>query len=154
MWVLLLLLLGVRSLHDQGSSGDEWHCLLQLLLAAVEFGRQGSADRPRVFSCGFVKGHLCRTCSAVCSSWPHGQVGEGASFSLRCIWLFRCFAGSRCVCVVHWHCTAQLSMFNMEKRFRNKIIIIIIIIQSVMTGAKPHQNDLLLPGQQVVVIPL
>ena len=33
-----------------------------------------------------------------------------------------------CVCVVHWHCTAQLSMFNMEKRFRNKIIIIIIII--------------------------
>ena len=35
---------------------------------------------------------------------------------------------STCVCVVHWHCTAQLSMFNMEKRFRNKIIIIIIII--------------------------
>ena len=32
------------------------------------------------------------------------------------------------VCVVHWHCTAQLSMFNMEKRFTNKIIIIIIII--------------------------
>ena len=31
------------------------------------------------------------------------------------------------VCVVHWHCTAQLSMFNMEKRFRNKIIIIIIL---------------------------
>ena len=34
-----------------------------------------------------------------------------------------------CVCVVHWHCTAQLSMFNMEKRFRNKIIIIIIIVR-------------------------
>ena len=31
------------------------------------------------------------------------------------------------VCVIHWHCTAQLSMFNMEKRYRNKIIIIIII---------------------------
>ena len=30
-----------------------------------------------------------------------------------------------CVCVVHWHCSAQLSMFNMEKRYRNKIIIII-----------------------------
>ena len=30
-----------------------------------------------------------------------------------------------CVCVVHWQCTAQLSMFNMEKRFRNIIIIII-----------------------------
>ena len=27
-------------------------------------------------------------------------------------------------------------------------------VQSVMSGAKPHQNDLLLPGQQVVVIPL
>ena len=34
-----------------------------------------------------------------------------------------------CVCVVvivHWHCSAQLSMFNMEKCYRNKIIIIII----------------------------
>ena len=33
-----------------------------------------------------------------------------------------------CVCVyvvVHGHCSAQLSMFNMEKRYRNKIIIII-----------------------------
>ena len=28
---------------------------------------------------------------------------------------------------VHWHCSAQLSMFNMEKCYRNKIIIIIII---------------------------
>ena len=34
------------------------------------------------------------------------------------------------VCVIHWHCTAQLSMFNMEKRYRNKIIIIIIIIMN------------------------
>ena len=32
------------------------------------------------------------------------------------------------VSVIHWHCSAQLSMFNMEKRYRNKIIIIIIII--------------------------
>ena len=32
-----------------------------------------------------------------------------------------------CVCVVHLHCSAQLSMFNMEKHYRNKIIIIIII---------------------------
>ena len=31
------------------------------------------------------------------------------------------------VCVIHWHCSVQLSMFNMEKRYRNKIIIIIII---------------------------
>ena len=28
------------------------------------------------------------------------------------------------VVIVHWHCSAQLSMFNMEKRYRNKIIII------------------------------
>ena len=49
-------LLGVRSLHDQGRSGDEWRRLLQFLLAAVEFGRQGSADRPHIFSCSFVKG--------------------------------------------------------------------------------------------------
>ena len=27
-----------------------------------------------------------------------------------------------CVCVVHLYCSAQLSMFNMEKRYRNKII--------------------------------
>ena len=39
---------------------------------------------------------------------------------------------AHCVCVVHWHCTAQLSMFNMEKCFRNKIIIIIIIITGVL----------------------
>ena len=33
-----------------------------------------------------------------------------------------------CVCVVHLYCSAQLSMFDMEKHYRNKIIIIIIII--------------------------
>ena len=32
------------------------------------------------------------------------------------------------VCAFYWHCSAQLSMFNMEKHYRNKIIIIIIII--------------------------
>ena len=26
------------------------------------------------------------------------------------------------MCVVHLHCSAQLSMYNMEKRYRNKII--------------------------------
>ena len=34
-----------------------------------------------------------------------------------------------CVCVVHLYFSAQLSMFNMEKGYRNKIIIIIIIIR-------------------------
>ena len=37
-----------------------------------------------------------------------------------------------CVVVVHWHCSAQLNMFNMEKHYRNKIIIIIIIIITVI----------------------
>ena len=33
------------------------------------------------------------------------------------------------VCVFkHLYCSAQLSMSNMEKRYRNKIIVIIIII--------------------------
>ena len=45
-------------------------------------------------------------------------------FVVRCLWCARMRAR---VCVIHWHCTAQLSMFNMEKRHRNKIIIIIII---------------------------
>ena len=37
------------------------------------------------------------------------------------------------VCVFkHLYCSAQLSMSNMEKRFRNKIIIIIIIIQHIL----------------------
>ena len=40
----------------------------------------------------------------------------------------KCARARARVCVVHWHCTAQLSMFNMEKRFRNKITIIIIIL--------------------------
>ena len=33
-----------------------------------------------------------------------------------------------CVCVVTLYCSAQLCMLNMEKRYRNKISIIIIII--------------------------
>ena len=46
------------------------------------------------------------------------------------VFVVRCLCCARVrgrVCVIHWHCSAQLSMFNMEKRYRNKIIIIIII---------------------------
>ena len=50
------------------------------------------------------------------------------------------------VCVVHWHCTAQLSMFNMEKRYRNKIIII-IKLQIKLTTSPSH--SILTPGQPV-----
>ena len=58
-----------------------------------------------------------------------------------CVWVCECVCVCVCVCVcgrmvggcgcvrvVHWHCSAQLSMFNMERRYNNKIIIIIIII--------------------------
>ena len=54
------------------------------------------------------------------------------------------------VCVIHWHCTAQLSMFNMEKLYRNKIIIIIIIINSrafYRLGGIPYYESLFVPGQ-------
>ena len=68
----LLLLLGVRSLQDQSCSGDERCRLLQLLFAAVEFGRQGSADRPHVFSCRFV---YC--------DWVRYEVWSVTSISLR-----------------------------------------------------------------------
>ena len=48
-----------------------------------------------------------------------------------CVCVHVCVCVYVCVCVVvivHWHCSAQLSMFSMEKRYRNNIIIIIIII--------------------------
>ena len=45
------------------------------------------------------------------------------------------------VCVIHWHCSAQLSMFNMEKRYRNKIIIIIIIINNAKHGDDDDDDD-------------
>ena len=43
-----------------------------------------------------------------------------------------CVRMCACVCVrvVHLYCSAQLSMFNKEERYRNKIIIIIITIRS------------------------
>ena len=47
-----------------------------------------------------------------------------------CVCVRACVRACVCVVVVHWHCSAQLSMFNMEKRYRNKIIIIIIIIMA------------------------
>ena len=32
------------------------------------------------------------------------------------------------IVIVHWHCSAKWSMFNMEKPYRNKIIITIITL--------------------------
>ena len=58
-----------------------------------------------------------------------------------CVCVCECVCVCVCVCVrvsvcvvviVHWHCLVQLSMFNMEKCYRNKIIIIIIIMNSVV----------------------
>ena len=45
-----------------------------------------------------------------------------------CVHVRVCVRACVVVVIVHWHCSAQLSMFNMEKRYRNKITIIIIII--------------------------
>ena len=45
-----------------------------------------------------------------------------------CVCVCVCVCMCVCVCVVHLYCSAQLSMFNMEKRYRNKIIIIYNII--------------------------
>ena len=40
-----------------------------------------------------------------------------------------CFRFLSMVCLFkHLYCSAQLSMSNMEKRYRNKIIIIIIMV--------------------------
>ena len=79
-------------------------------------------------------------------TWIHESVAEFICmrFFLRCfnilryasgfymlVFVVRCLCCARVrarVCVIYWHCSAQLSMFNMEKRYRNKIIIIIIII--------------------------
>ena len=41
-----------------------------------------------------------------------------------CVCVCVCVCARVCVVIVHWHCSVQLSMFNMEKRYRNKIIII------------------------------
>ena len=43
-----------------------------------------------------------------------------------CVCVYVCVCVCVCFVVVHWHCSAQLSMFNVEKCYRNKIIIIII----------------------------
>ena len=40
------------------------------------------------------------------------------------------------MCVCGLYCSAQLSMVNMDKRYRNKIIIIIIILFDYVQGCK------------------
>ena len=44
-----------------------------------------------------------------------------------CVCVYVCVCVCVCVCVVHLYCSVQFSMFNMEKRYRSKINIIIII---------------------------
>ena len=56
-----------------------------------------------------------------------------------------CALGRACVSVIHWHCSAQLSMFNMEKRYRNKIIIIITIIIIILTSVLYDCLDEIIP---------
>ena len=42
-----------------------------------------------------------------------------------CVCARICVCVCVCVCIAHLHCSAQLSMLNMDKCYRNKIIIII-----------------------------
>ena len=65
-----------------------------------------------------------------------------------CVCVHACACACVCVCVcvhvcgVHFYCLAQLSMFSMEKRNRNKIIIIIInnIYNIHSTTVKPYKH--------------
>ena len=46
-----------------------------------------------------------------------------------CVCVRACVRACVCVCVVvHWHCSAQLSMFNMEKRYRNKSLLLLLLL--------------------------
>ena len=59
--------------------------------------------------CSYIK---CLRCMCVCV------------YVCVCVCVCVCACACVCVCVVHLYCSAQLSMFNMEKHYRNKIIII------------------------------
>ena len=71
-------------------------------------------------------------CVCVCmcvSEWVSERANEWVSECVCvCVYVCACVCVCVCVCVVivHWHCSAQLSMFSMEKCYRNKITIIII----------------------------
>ena len=71
--------------------------------------------------------HVC-VCVCVCEcEWVSEGGREGGSERAcvrACVRV--CARVYVCVVIVHWHCSVQLSMFSMEKRYRNKIIIIII----------------------------
>ena len=53
-----------------------------------------------------------------------------------CVCVCVCVCVCMSVCVVHLYCSAQLSMFNMEKRYGNKIIIIIIKFSKIADKAE------------------
>ena len=56
-----------------------------------------------------------------------------------------------CVVIVHWHCSEQLSMFNMEKRYRNKIITIITTLTRQHVVLLPCVDRELSPEVSVLV---
>ena len=110
--VVIVLLLCVRKLHNQGIS-DKSSCLLQHLLTDVQFGYHRSADRPLIFF-SLVKGAslLNMLCGLV-------------FLATRTGW---------------WGCQLELMLHR--------------TVLSVVSGKKPHQNCLLLQGQQLVGIHL
>ena len=68
------LLLGVRSLHGQGHLGDEWRRLLQYCLQPQSLVVRGVLTNHTSSLVALWRGHLCRTCSVVWSSWPQGRL--------------------------------------------------------------------------------
>ena len=71
-----------------------------------------------------------------------------------CVCVCMCVCVCVCVCgvvvvvvvVVHWYCSAQSSMFNMEKRYRNKIIMVELVVAerglSVVLGLFPGRQNI------------
>ena len=45
-----------------------------------------------------------------------------------------------CLCVVHLHCSEQVSMFNVAKRYRNKIIISHRLASKIFGFVKPRDH--------------
>ena len=78
-----------------------------------------------IYSCSYVKCLCCAracvcmcvcvcvcVCMCMCMSVCAGVRACARARAPVCV----------CVCVVHLYCSAQLSMFNMKKRYRNKTI--------------------------------
>ena len=74
--------------------------------------------------CSYVK---CLWCVCVCVCVCVCMRAHVCVHAYVCVLMCACVCVHVCVCAVHLYCSAQLSMFHMEKLYRNKTIIITII---------------------------